>query len=128
VGKYEDCIEKFDEFVKANIKKLHNNLKHGIEEEFKVNYDVFRKKFKAYTDETIKSRFCDICLNLAKYYLKESEYTTLYIGLELGFTDEANFSNWFKKNTGYRPSDYKMSILHIQNEQDIFIDKFKSCK
>lgn len=47
----------------------------------------------------------------AKKILKATDVPIKLISLESGFSEESNFSNFFKKNTGYSPRKYRQKAI-----------------
>lgn len=66
-----------------------------------------QKKAKKFTNSSPRQLQQDRLLNEAKKLLCRPDANVSEIADELGFKETAHFSNWFKKNTGETPSQYK---------------------
>ncbi len=89
-------------------KKLSSEL---IEKRFKCNFDYINRIFKKETGQTIFSYLSNIRIAHAKSLLTSGNLTIGAIAFQTGFNDIYSFSNFFKKHTGFSPSNYRKTVL-----------------
>lgn len=69
------------------------------------------------TGKTPKQLITDKVVQESLRLLKHSKYTITQIAYELDFNDEANFSNFIKKNLGQTPRDLRAKSTTLANRQ-----------
>jgi AraC-like DNA-binding protein len=67
----------------------------------------FTRLFKKETGYTPHNYIIQSRINIAKFYLKSSEYSIKQICFNSGFPSESSFCSTFKKISGMTPSEYK---------------------
>ncbi len=72
--------------------------------ELNVTPDYLNRVIKSLTGKTAKEFIQARIITEAKRLLYFSEMSAKEIGYNLGFSEPANFSAFFKKNTGFSPS------------------------
>ncbi|PIE79398.1 MAG: hypothetical protein CSA15_03250 [Candidatus Delongbacteria bacterium] len=108
-------IELRDKVVEILLQNLRKDISlcNLIEDNFNLSYKHINKIFKRITQLTIFEYHNRLLVKHACYLLKN--YDCFYISLELGFSDESYFCNWFKKITSITPSLLKIK-KHILQE------------
>ncbi len=76
---------------------------------FGYNEKYITTFFKKISGTSLKSYITERKMDLAKAMLADSNMPIAQIGYDIGFSDNHNFSNAFKKATGQSPSDYRSS-------------------
>lgn len=64
---------------------------------------------KKHTGQNVSTHIKNRLLEESKALLLQTEWTLQDIGYAIGFSDQPNFSMFFKKNTGITPSDFRKS-------------------
>ena len=82
-----------------------------IENKYNCNFDYINRKFKAETGQTIFSYLSDVRISWAKMLLTSGNIPIKEIAIRIGFEDIYYFSNFFKKQTGYSPTQYQRLVL-----------------
>ncbi|WP_299437656.1 AraC family transcriptional regulator [uncultured Aquimarina sp.] len=80
---------------------------HQYAEALHVTPDHLNRTIKSLIGKTAKEYLQSRIIVAAKRLLSFSDKTTKEIGYELGFTEPANFSNFFKKCTSSPPSQFR---------------------
>ncbi len=91
------------------------SLKKTIENRFNHNYESFRKKFRNHNKCSIREFHNRVLLKRAVELLRTSNKIYV-ISLELNFCDDSHFIYWFRKKTGYTPSQYKGILTDSEKE------------
>lgn len=63
--------------------------------------------FKQHTGETVMQRMSRVRLGIAKNLLESSELKIYEVSEQVGYSNPYYFSVWFKKMSGFSPSDYR---------------------
>ncbi|WP_299459952.1 AraC family transcriptional regulator [uncultured Microscilla sp.] len=105
---------------KQNIEQHYLDLGQGkIETLFQVsdyasqqnlNTNYFNQVIKSKTGKTVSTWIAEKSISQAKALLKHSPHSIKEIAFLLGFTEMAHFSNFFKKQTGMSPSNYRKGL------------------
>ncbi len=74
---------------------------------FGYNEKYITTFFKKISGTSLKTYITERKMDLAKAMLTDTNMPIAQIGYEIGFSDNHNFSNAFKKATGQSPSDYR---------------------
>lgn len=74
-----------------------------------VHINHLNKVLKEVTGKTTTNLIGNRIVQEAKILLKQTEWSIAGIGYVLGFDDLAQFSNFFKKNTGLTPTSFRMN-------------------
>ncbi len=72
-----------------------------------MNQTLLKKYFRNWSGRTIHQYIMELKMNRALEFLQNSDKTAREIGFELGFKDDANFSQAFKKYYAYRPGEWR---------------------
>lgn len=75
--------------------------------ELKVGYTYFRRMFKRYTGLSPKQYHSQLRLQRIKSQLRDTGATVNQIADRFGFNSPFHLSNWFKKETGLSPSEWR---------------------
>ncbi|MFD0618532.1 AraC family transcriptional regulator [Paenibacillus sp. GCM10027629] len=91
---------------------LHKEIRydHNIEEiadKLHISRSHLAREFKTTTGMTIGEYIRNLCLDKAKYHLRETDKSITLIGEELNFTSINTFSIFFKHYMGMSPSEYR---------------------
>lgn len=82
-----------------------------IETAYNCNFDYINRKFKAETGKTIFVYLTEVRISNAKMLLTMGNLSMKEIAQRVGFDDIYYFSNLFKKQTGYSPTQYQRLVL-----------------
>ncbi|MDG1158060.1 MAG: helix-turn-helix transcriptional regulator [Flavobacteriales bacterium] len=74
-----------------------------------ISPDYLNRIVKAKTDKTAKEHIQSRIIVAAKRLLHFTDFSSKEIGYELGFSEAANFSAFFKKCVGLSPSDFRQN-------------------
>ncbi len=98
-------IRYFKDAVNENYKKEHSTSFYA--NQLSISSDHLNRTFKAKVGITAKEFIQARIITEAKRLLFFSTLTTKEIAYQLGFTEPANFSAFFKKHTHLSPSNFK---------------------
>ncbi|WP_378176907.1 AraC family transcriptional regulator [Aquimarina sp. SS2-1] len=98
-------LKEYKNLVEEHFSDWHKVQQYA--EALHVTPDHLNRTIKSLIGKTAKEYLQSRIIVAAKRLLSFSDKTTKEIGYELGFTEPANFSNFFKKCTGYPPSHFK---------------------
>jgi AraC-like DNA-binding protein len=93
-----------------NLVEEHFSNWHKVQQYAEVLYvtpDHLNRTVKSLIGKTAKEYLQSRIIVAAKRLLSFSDKTTKEIGYDLGFSEPANFSNFFKKCTGFPPSQFR---------------------
>ncbi|MBN2638918.1 MAG: helix-turn-helix domain-containing protein [Bacteroidales bacterium] len=99
-------LRNFKELVNLNFKSWHNANIYASE--LNVTPDHLNRVVKSLSGKSTKDFIQTRIIVEAKRMLYFSDLTTKEIGYELGFSEPANFSAFFKNATGHSPSGFKL--------------------
>lgn len=80
-----------------------------LAEELNTGYTYFRRMFRKYTGISPKRYHSQLRLQRVKRLLRDSGSTVSEIADKFGFASPFHLSNWFKKETGLSPRDWRQS-------------------
>lgn len=100
-------LKGFKELVEYNYKTWHSTSQYASE--LNITPDHLNRSIKSLIGKTAKEYIQARITISAKRMLYFSNLSTKEIAYDLGFSEPANFSNFFKKCTGISPSEFKKS-------------------
>lgn len=77
-----------------------------------VTPDYLNKTVKSITGKSAKEHIQSKLITEAKRSLIFSGQSNKELAYSLGFEESAHFTNFFKKNTGITPTEFKVSVIH----------------
>ena len=98
-------LRGFKDLLEENFKEWHSAKEYAAA--LHITSDHLSKVLKSLTGRSTKEHIQGRITTAAKRMLYFSELSTKEIGYELGFSEPANFSAFFKKCTGESPSAYR---------------------
>jgi len=101
----DNLIRAFKKVVDANYKKEHATTFYA--NELHISPDHLNRTVKARIGKTAKDYIQARIITEAKRLLYFTDLANKEIAYELGFSEPANFSAFFKKNTQVSPSNFK---------------------
>lgn len=101
----DNLIRNFKTAVNKNYKKEHSTSFYA--NELFISSDHLNRTFKARTGKTAKEYIQSRIITEAKRLIYFTDLSNKEIGYELGFSEPANFSAFFKKHTDLSPSLFK---------------------
>lgn len=72
-----------------------------------MSREYLSRKFKSYTGTDISDFIAEIRIERAKQLLRSSTHSITDISSYCGYTSLGNFQMFFKKLTGFTPSEYR---------------------
>lgn len=100
-------LKRFKELVEKNYNQWSSTSDYA--EELNITPDHLNRSIKSLIGQTAKGYIQSRINTAAKRMLYFSDLSTKEIGFQLGFSEPANFSAFFKKNTGLSPSEFRRS-------------------
>lgn len=118
-------LEKINAYILKNIhRKIYSqelaDLVGLSESYFRLIF--FQSYGHSPNDFLVKKR-----ISVAKQLLMETSKNIIEIANDLGFSSSQYFANTFKKQTGFRPKDYKRAIRNAEIHSDLAGDTESSC-
>lgn len=116
LSKEEKSMKRSTLLVYQLLKEMNYNYAekfsgHLIEKKFHCNFDYLNRIFKKETGQTIFAYLTKVRISQAKMLLISGNLAIQDIAMRVGYEDSYYFSNVFKKQTGYSPSQYRKLIL-----------------
>lgn len=97
-------LSNFKVLINQFFKKWHTTTEYA--NELSISSDYLNRIVKAQTGKTAKEHIQSRIIVEAKRLLYFTEMSTKEIGFELGFSEPANFSSFFKSHVGLSPSKF----------------------
>ena len=98
--------EKMRQYIDQN---LNNNITTAKVAEYFHTTPIYASRvFKAQYNQTINQYIINATLNIAKRWLKNSDFTIAEISDLLGYCNDNYFANQFKKHYGISPKQYQL--------------------
>lgn len=97
-------LSNFKILINEFFKKWHSTTEYA--NELSISSDYLNRIVKAQTGKTAKEHIQSRIIVEAKRLLYFTEMSTKEIGFELGFSEPANFSSFFKSHVGVSPSKF----------------------
>jgi AraC-like DNA-binding protein len=98
-------LKRFKQLVEQHYQTWHSSTAYA--QALYISADHLNRSIKTLVGKTAKAYIQERLTIAAKRLLYFSELTTKEIGYELGFSEPANFSAFFKRNTGVSPSQFR---------------------
>ena len=98
-------LKRFKDLLETNYKKWHGAAEYASQ--LHITPDHLSKVLRSLTGRSTKEHIQGRITTAAKRMLYFSDLSTKEIGYELGFSEPANFSAFFKKCTGESPSAFR---------------------
>ncbi len=99
-------VRDFKELLEENYREWHSAAEYAAA--LHITSDHLSKVLRSLTGRSTKEHIQGRITTAAKRMLYFSELSTKEIGYELGFSEPANFSAFFKKCTGESPSAFRV--------------------
>lgn len=111
-GNVSGCSEKYDELMERAAHQIKECVKNKIPlceigKRSGLSYVQFIRRFRAYFGITPTEYLKLMRIRRAKDMLSETDMLIKDIAGYCGFENEYYFSNYFKKNTGMSPTDFR---------------------
>jgi AraC-like DNA-binding protein len=101
-------LSNFKELIEKYYKEWHQTSKYA--DALFVTADHLNRVVKSLTGKTAKEFIQSRIITDAKRMFYYTDFTNKQIGYELGFSEPANFSAFFKKCTGKSPSKFRKEL------------------
>ncbi len=101
-------LKSFKQLVEQHYKTWHHSTEYA--KALHITPDHLNRTIKSLLGKTAKAYLQERLTIAAKRLLYFSELSNKEIGYELGFSEPANFSAFFKRNVGQSPSQFRASI------------------
>ena len=98
-------LKRFKDLLETNYKKWHGAAEYASQ--LHITPDHLSKVLRSLTGRSTKEHIQGRITTAAKRMLYFSDLSTKEIGYELGFSEPANFSAFFKRCTGESPSTFR---------------------
>ncbi len=98
-------LKNFKRLVEEKYDHWHSVKEYAAH--LNVTADHLNRVIKSLTGKTAKEQLQSKIITESKRMLYFSDLNSKQIGYELGFSEPANFSAYFKKNTGLSPTEFK---------------------
>jgi len=109
-------VKQFKQLLEKHYRDLENGktntqfkAKHYAHE-LNINSSYLNAVIKSKTGKPVSRWIADKTINQAEALLAHSSKTIKEVGVQLGFSELAHFSNFFKKNTGATPTEYRSKL------------------
>lgn len=82
-------------------------------EELELSYHTIRKQFRRSEGMCLSEYYQTKRCEYAQKLLSDPTVFIFEVAYDMGFTDEANFTKWFKKRTGLTPTEYRQQFSSL---------------
>lgn len=111
----QPSVDSSDHLVARALLLMEQNISKQIAipdlaSRLNVSVRKLERHFRASTEKSPHEIYLDLRLNHGRWLLKNSNWTSTIIAIELGFADAAHFSRAFKIGYGMTPSEYRKSV------------------
>lgn len=105
---YSKVVQRVMDAVEREIANPDLSLNHIAQNELFMSADYLGKLFKKETGERFSNYLTKIRIEKAKEFIEEEQDIKFFeIAEKLGYNDAQYFSQVFKRQTGYTPTEYK---------------------
>lgn len=104
-------VDQIIAYIRQNVYDTDLMKINAIAEKFKMTSSGISAYFKRKTGESMHHYILMYKLHLAKYRLRNTDFTVSEIAYQLGFTDESHLTRIFKKYNGLSPKKFKVQEL-----------------
>lgn len=109
VKQFKQLLEKHYRDLETGKTNTQFKAKHYARE-LNIHPSYLNAVMKSKTGKPVSRWISDKTVNQAKALLAHSVKTIKEVGFQLGFSELAHFSNFFKKNTGITPSKFRNTL------------------
>lgn len=106
----EGLFERIALYLKENVRS--NLTFEQICSEFAIGSTALKNLFKSRTNCGVMEYYSKLKLEYAKRQIREKMYSITEIADQLGYSSVHYFSKYFKKATGYAPTEYARTIAN----------------
>ncbi len=100
---------------------VHNPIKIKTAKEFAHSLSIhpnhLNALLKKHTGQNVSTHIKNRLLEESKVLLIQTEWSLQEIGYSIGFADQPNFNQFFKKNSGITPQNFRRSYQGTQQQQ-----------
>ncbi|MEM6264189.1 MAG: AraC family transcriptional regulator [Bacteroidota bacterium] len=100
-------LREFKSLINEHIHQWHKVSEYA--DALHITPDYLNSSVKSLTGKSAKDHIKSCLLVAAKRMIRFSDLTNKEIAYELGFSEPANFSQFFKKQVGFSPSNFRES-------------------
>ena len=104
-------FKEFNLLLESNYKESRNANFYA--NKLAITYKHLNEVCKEVSNKTAKNVIDDFLVLIAKRKLVNTSIKSTQLAYELGFEDSTNFTKYFKKNTGFTPKEFLLSIKKI---------------
>ena len=109
VKQFKQLLEKHYRNLETGKTNTQFKAKHYAGE-LNLNSSYLNAVIKSKTGKPVSKWIADKTINQAKALLAHSSKNIKEVGVQLGFSELAHFSNFFKKNTGITPTEFRSKL------------------
>jgi len=104
-----EAIQQIKQLMYESCHKA-SSVKHFCQQ-VGLPYHTLRKQFRRAEGISLSAHWQKCRLKKAEELLSDPDKYVFEVAYEMGFTDEGNFTSWFKKRTGLTPTAYRQHFL-----------------
>lgn len=109
IHEFFDLLEKETSGVNY-IKPIRIKTAKEFAEHLSIHPNHLNALLKKHTGQNVSTHIKSRLLDESKALLLQTDWTLQDIGYSIGFSDQPNFSQFFKKNTGVTPADFRRNL------------------